>query len=140
MFRMANAKENMLLNVEAQVLMALELDENGKKVRKFFELDLEMKKINLFALSWTLVHPINEKSPIWEMNQKDFNETNAEIFVLINGTNDTFGQNIHSRTSYKHDEVVWDARFLPIFENKCGKTLVKINEINRYETVDENVT
>ncbi|MFC2123987.1 ion channel [Bacteroidota bacterium] len=136
MFRMANAKENMLLNVEAQVLMALELEEGGKKVRKFFELELERRSINLFALSWTVVHPIDDKSPIWKMEQEDFNETNAEIFILINGTNDTFGQTIHSRTSYKFDEVIWDARFVSIFENRKGITYVNLDEIGRYELTD----
>ena len=133
MFRLTNAKTNLLLEVEVKVLLTLTVQENNKKVRKFYDLDLEMSKINMLALSWTVVHPINEESPLFGMDKSTLGETEAEIMVLIMGFNNTLSQNVHSRTSYKHYDLEWGAKFSPIFSNENGDAIVAVNKIGEYK-------
>jgi len=135
MFRLTNAKSNLLLDVGVKVLLTLTLEEKGEKVRKFYDLNLEMSTINLLALSWTVVHPIDEHSPIYTMGKKMLDNSKAEFMVLINGYNDTLSQNVHSRTSYKYYDVEWDAKFVPIFSNENGKAIVAVNKIGEYEKI-----
>jgi len=136
MIRLSNAKTNILLEVEVKVLLVMVVEENGKEVRKFYDLPLEMNKINMLSMTWTVVHPIDETSPLFEMNKGQLEKSRAEFMILIKGINDTLSQAIHSRTSYKSDEIEWDARFTPIFKNSNGVTEVAIDKISEFEKVN----
>ncbi|MCG8310298.1 MAG: ion channel [Cytophagales bacterium] len=136
MLRLSNAKTNLLLDVEAKVLLSITMNEDGKSVRKFYDLPLEMNKINMLALSWTIVHPIDGQSPLRNFDKETFHQSNAEFMVLIKGFNNTLSQNVHSRTSYKHYDVVWDAKFSPIFSNHHGMAVVELDKIGEYKRVN----
>ena len=140
MFRLSNAKSNLLLDVNVKVLLTMTVSENGKPVRKFYDLPLEMKQINMLALSWTIVHPINEDSPLFQMTEKGLNQTKAEFMVLINGFNNTLSQVVHSRTSYKSYDIKWNARFAPIFTNEDGMAVVSLDQIGEFNQVNAQAT
>ncbi len=121
--------------MDVKILLTMKLEENGKKVRKFFQLELERTKINMLALTWTVVHPIDDNSPIKDFSKEDLKDADAEFLVLVNGINDTFSQGIHARTSYKYLDVVWDAKFKPIYQTKNKKTFVRVDQIGEYRSV-----
>ena len=51
--------------------------------------------------------------------------------VLIRGFDDTFSQVVNARTSYRHDEILWDYRFLPAFHNdKDGHLVLDLEKID----------
>ncbi len=135
MFRMSNAKNNLIIDVEVQWLLTMKIEENGKKIRKFYQLDLERTRINMMALTWTVVHPINENSPINGFDRKDLVEADAEFLVLVKGMNDTFSQTIHARTSYKAEDIIWNAKFSNIYHGVNKKTIVRIDQIGQYTQV-----
>jgi inward rectifier potassium channel len=135
MLRLANAKVNMLLNVEVKVLLVMISEEDGKEVRKYYELPLEMTRINILAMSWTVVHPIDESSPLFGMTKEMVIKSKAEFMVLLSGYNDTLSQTIHSRTSYDAHEIEWDAQFVPVFHNRNGITEVSIDKIGDFQKV-----
>lgn len=114
-FRVANRRTNDIINVDAQVMLMFVEICDGKPTRRFEKLELERREILFFALPWTIVHPITESSPLWGKTQQDLERQRMEVIVLIRGFDDTFGQNIHSRFSYRWDEVLWGARFSPAF-------------------------
>lgn len=124
MFRLVNGRSNQLLQVGAQVMFARFVDENGKTVRRFDLLELERKTIAFFPLSWTIVHPIDENSPLFGLTQDDLRESNAEILVLLTATDETFAAVVHTRSSYKWQEVKFDHRFVSIYnEARTGEPI-----------------
>jgi inward rectifier potassium channel len=135
MVRLSNAKTNLLLEVEAKILLSMTINENGELVRKFYNLPLEMRKINMLALSWTVVHPINDQSPLANFSKSDLDKSNAEFVVMISGYNNTLSQQVHSRTSYKFNEVEWNAKFSPIFTNEDGMAVIAVNKIGDYHKI-----
>ena len=135
MVRLSNAKTNLLLEVEAKILLSMTINENGELVRKFYNLPLEMRKINMLPLSWTVVHPINDQSPLANFSKSDLDKSNAEFVVMISGYNNTLSQQVHSRTSYKFYEVEWDAKFSPIFTNEDGMAVIAVNKIGDYHKI-----
>lgn len=137
MVRLANAKTNLLLDVEVKLLLVMNMKENGKEERKFYDLPLEMSKINILALSWTIVHPIDEQSPLKGMNKAALDHSQAEFMVLLNGYNNTLAQSVHARTSYKHYDVIWNAKFAPIFTYQYQKTIVAIDKISSYNKITQ---
>lgn len=137
MFRMGNARKSELIETEAQlILMVNQRDEAGEISRRFYALTLEIKKVSFFSLSWTIVHPLDEQSPLAGFSQQDFLDANVEILVLVKGTDETNHQLAHARRSYFGDEIVWNARFRPVIaRNRKGLPKVLTREIGAYEVV-----
>jgi inward rectifier potassium channel len=113
-FRVANIRRNEMIQVEARVMLT-RLKRDGSGNREFLPLALERDKVVFFPLSWTIVHPIDESSPLWGVTAEDLEAWNAEFLVLFSGIDETFSQTVHTRSSYKPHEVVWGARFTNLF-------------------------
>jgi len=136
MFRIANERNNQLIQVGVQVLLSWIENEGSARVRRFHRLRLERDEVTFFPLTWTIVHPIDEKSPFREGGEEKFRAADSEILVLLSGIDETFSQTVHSRSSYKADEVVWGARFSDIFgERPDGTVVVDLHRIHEYERV-----
>jgi inward rectifier potassium channel len=113
-FRVANVRRNEMIQVEARVMLTrIRLDGSGN--REFLPLRLERDKVVFFPLSWTVVHPIDEESPLWGATPEDLEAWDAEFLILFSGIDETFSQTVYTRSSYKAQEVLWGARFLNLF-------------------------
>jgi inward rectifier potassium channel len=140
MIRIANKRKNELIEVEAAVLMSrVERDPaspEGKGIRKFSTLNLELSRIGILSMTWTIVHPIDESSPMYNMKPEDFEKKNVEWLVMIKCFEETFSQTVHSRSSYKHDELVHGARFKAVTEpGPEGSVIIALDRINDFEKV-----
>jgi inward rectifier potassium channel len=135
MFRLANTKNNDLAEVEAQVLLSLVIYDGQNFTRKYFTLELERKNVNALALSWTLVHPITETSPMFDFTPEMMQEFEAEVLVNIKGFDTTFSQVVYSRTSFHYSTIIWNAKFKPVFkrsEDGAG-TILELDKLNDFE-------
>ena len=132
MFRVANTKQNELIEIEASVVISYNDPETKK--REFDRLPLEISKINFLPLSWTVVHPIDEKSPIYKISKDELMKRDAELIILIKAINDTYSQTVYSRMSYKAFEFEENARFVPIKQEAGanGKISINLTDIHTY--------
>ncbi|HYJ92326.1 MAG TPA: hypothetical protein VEV84_13530, partial [Pyrinomonadaceae bacterium] len=135
MFRLVNVRSNQLLEVKAQVMFARFVNENGKRVRKFDTLSLERRSVTFFPLTWTVVHPIDEGSPLWGCNLEDMRASDAEFLILLTATDETFAAVVHQRSSYKPDEVKFGHKFVSIYNNKPGERISidvrRLSQVNK---------
>ncbi len=139
MFRIVNRRRNEIIGLEAQVLFsAMEPDGRGGKVRRYTALPLERNKVTFFPLSWTVVHPIDDTSPLAGKTPEQLAEAEAEILVLLSGIDEAFEQTVHARSSYRADEIVWNARFRSMFLELDARSQVSvdISRIHEIERVD----
>ena len=134
-FRIANARSSQLIEVQVQVILTKMEMVDGIKVRKFYDLDLERRRVVFFALSWTVVHPIDENSPLRGLNREALLNADAELLILLTGTDETISQTVHSRSSYKADEIVWGARFGNMFMRTDDGGIIGMN-LNRIHNFD----
>ena len=123
-----------MIEVQVQAILTKIERVGGTTVRKFYDLELERQRVVFFALSWTVVHPIDSNSPMWGLTHKDLIDSDAELLVLLIGTDETVSQSVHSRSSYKADEIVWGAKFANMFlrteaEGIVGMNLSRIHDI-----------
>jgi inward rectifier potassium channel len=133
MFKFANARSNQLIEVEVQLTLAILVEENEKLVRKFYPLPLENNKVNMFPLSWTIVHPINEVSPLASfMSEKDMQSNGLEVLINIKAFDDSFAQTVYSRYSYKSEEIVWGAKFPTIFYPENGTVVFDLSRMDEF--------
>ena len=134
MFRFVSYKENHnLTNVEVTVTFGLtETNETAKF--KFYQLPLERNRIDSLPMNWTIVHPIDEDSPLYGFTKEDLGGTDAEIYVLVRGFDDVFSNTVLQRTSYRFDEIIFNAKFGRMYyENEDDTTtIVEINKLDNY--------
>lgn len=119
MFRLVNMRTSQLIEVSAQVLLVRFVVEDAKVARRFELLSLERQKVSFFPLAWTVVHPINEESPLYNVTAEDLKKSDAEILILLTAIDEDFAQTVHTRTSYKPDEIIWNAKFVNMY-NRTG--------------------
>jgi inward rectifier potassium channel len=134
MFRIANERTNQLLEVSATV--TLNRLEGGR--RRFYELALERKRIIFFPLHWVVVHPIDDKSPLANVTYEQFLASDAEILIYLTAVEEDFGQNVHARSSYLGEEVVWGGKFADMYvETDDGSMGVDMRKLHDVEPVPE---
>jgi len=134
-FRIANRRKNEIIQLEAQVLFSsMQSDGRGGLVRRYVLLPLERNRVTFFPLSWTIVHPIDQHSPLAGKTSADLVQTEAEILVLLSGIDETFAQTVHTRSSYRAEEIIFNQRFRSIFAQEQGKRLsVDISRLHEIE-------
>jgi inward rectifier potassium channel len=112
MIRIVNRRRNEIIHLGAQVLFsAMEPDGRGVMVRRYTTLPLERNSVTFFPLFWTIVHPLDEASPLSKKTRDEMIRSEAEILVLLSGTDQASAQTIHTRSSYVASDIVWNARF-----------------------------
>ena len=136
-FRIANERSNQLIQVQATVVLSRLETKNGITFREFHTLQLERDQVMFLPLHLVIVHPIGKKSPLYGVTDEEFNKSDAEFLILLTGVDETFSQTVHSRSSYKHHEVVWGARFKDMFlhgdDDMLGIDMRLIDEIEKAE-------
>ena len=134
MFRIANQRTNQLLEVSA--IVTLNRLEGGR--RRFYELSLERKRITFFPLHWVIVHPIDEASPLANVTEEQFRASDAEVLIALSAVEEDFGQNVHARSSYLAESVVWGARFANMYvDTEDGAMGVDMRQLHAIETIPD---
>jgi len=136
MFRLANLRRNILVDLEIEIIFSYNEMVNGKPQRRFYPLELERKNVSMLTMNWTVVHPITEDSPLSDMTQQELLDSEAAFAILLRAFDDTFSQTVHSRTSYQANEILFGAKFKPIFDRDSdGKIVLDLSRINDHEVV-----
>jgi inward rectifier potassium channel len=104
----------------------------------FYSLQLERSHVDALSTNWTVVHPIDENSPLYNMNARDFESADLEIYVHIDGFDPVYSNTVIKRTSYTFNEIIHNARFKPMYHmSKDGSTtILELNKLNSYDILD----
>jgi inward rectifier potassium channel len=129
-FRVVNARDNQLIELHAKVIFSRFEHVDGRHQRIFTPLSLERESVSFFPLNWTVVHPIDEHSPMFGWTQEKLIESNAEFLILLTAIDETFAQTVHSRSSYAASEVLWNVRFAPMYRNAKGAMELDISRLH----------
>lgn len=138
MFRVANARSSQVIEVEAQLVLAyLDLTRSPPK-RLFNQLSLQLSKINVLSLGWTVVHFIDEDSPLWGLTLQELQEQKIEIMVLLKGFDELYSQTLYSRHSYIFEELILGANFVSMVNvDEDGKTILELQKLNSFLSINE---
>jgi inward rectifier potassium channel len=137
MFRVANSRANVMMEMEANAMMTYLDKHNNQFTRKYYPLKLEIKFIYFFPLPWTIVHPIDEDSPLFGKTENDLEQLEAELLVMIKGFDDSFSQTVITRSSYKYNEIEWDTKFIRAFStDETGETIVDLEKLSETESIN----
>jgi inward rectifier potassium channel len=138
LIRLTPYKNTNFTDAEARITLGMSVDENGKKVNKFYQLDLELSHINALTLSWTLVHPITENSPLFGFTENDFKTNEGEFLIFIKTFDEMFSTTVATKTSYTFDEVIYGAKFEMMYQEneENTKTILNLHKLNSYYKIE----
>lgn len=125
MFRVGNALGNEV--VEADVsLTALteELSPEGHHLHRLRDLKLVRSHQPLFVLSWTVMHRIDESSPLYGVDWTSPDNPITGFLATFTGHDDSYGQTTHARHQYSAGEVQPGRRFVDIIHRHDNKRLL----------------
>ena len=131
MFRTANQRGNQILDAAITLSVARQqTSKEGVSMRRFDELKPVRERTSLFALSWTVMHRIDESSPLFGLTPDTFYDNQLEIIALLNGMDETLADRIYARHSYTPDEILWDRRFVDVISVQNGQRIVDLTRFH----------
>ena len=139
MLRLAPTKSSTISNLKASVTISLNVTEDGVIKNKFLTLPLQISNVMSLALSWTIVHPIDEESPLHGLTKEDILESDAHIMVFVEGFDEGFSNTVVSRTEYLANEIIFEYKFEPMFRynEKERRNELDLKMINRIYKVKD---
>lgn len=131
-------KRHYLTDAKIAVNLVIREMEIDKPVYKFFQLKLERSRVDFFNMNWTIVHPIDEESPLLNFTEADLEPSDLELFVQLTGFDPIFSNAVTKRTSYTYKEVIWGAKFNIMYhESEDGNTtILEVDKLDDYERVE----
>jgi inward rectifier potassium channel len=119
MFRAANLRYNQILEAQMSVtLVRNEISPEGEFMRRFYDLNLVRSRTPIFALSWTVMHVIDETSPLNGATPELLAQQEIEIVVTMTGLDETVSQTVHARHSFIASEILWNMRFVDVLSKR----------------------
>lgn len=136
MFRVTNIRKSLLIDMKAEVSISIRDVLKGDNKRVYYRLPLQLNTINFFPGSWTIVHPIDEESPFSKIDLTRLEEEDFEIIIQLKGFDETFGQTVHSHSSYLSNELVVGAKFRPAYAfDDDGSSFLPVDKFSDYDVV-----
>ena len=115
MVRLANARNNFITNASAKVwVIRPEESREGRRMTRFVPLRLDRDENPIFALTWTLMHIIDEASPLYGMDAEAIVASEMNFVVSISGLDETSAQLVYSRKPYPARSIKVDHEFVDV--------------------------
>jgi inward rectifier potassium channel len=137
MFKIVNQRNNVLLNTKVNAIVTIDSGNGTSGFNKnYFDLKLETDQVNFFPLTWTLVHLVNEDSPLFGIPLEDLIKRHIEIIILVETFDETFSQTIFQKHSYGSTQWLENVKFERNFEaNEKGQVELNVKDLNRVTSV-----
>ena len=140
LFRLANERTTAI--VEATVRAYLIVDEklaNGESMRRVYDLPLLRSTSPVFALSFLVVHPITDTSPLAARTHDMLRDQSANIIVTFTGIDDRLAATVHSRYVYTWEDIEFERRFADLFKNDAatGRRYIDMQPFHETEALQE---
>ena len=139
MFKMVNQRDNVLLKTKVSCTLILNDENSGGLNKKYHRLDLVNDFVLFFPLTWTLVHKMDESSPLHTMTFQELTSRKAELVVFVETYDETYGHSITQKHSYAGDQWLekfkFDMNFSP---NESGQIDLYLNQLNNISPIEES--
>lgn len=138
MLRAANERFNQILEAEVTLTVTKQKrTAEGQMMRRFEDLKVARSRSPLFALTWAIIHVIDEASPLYGETLETMEQEGLQIIVVLSGIDETFAQRIHARYAYLPEDMLWDKRFADVIVyDEDGRRII---DYGRFHDVEDLV-
>ncbi len=141
MFRLMNKRNNVMIQAQINVVLTInKKDEKNLNVlqynREIYDLQLERNHVIYLPTMWTVVHEINQTSPLYQYQDEELKNLDAEIYILASYHEESFSQKVYQVYTYNFSEIIFNCKFVPSYKfDAQGNTLLDHNDLNKTEPV-----
>ena len=115
MFRIANERSNRIVQASVKVSAVLTVvTKEGETMRRLVDLKLQRSDSAMFAITWTVFHPIDASSPLHGLSEKEIAERKIGVVATLIGLDETLSQTVHARNSWDADHILVGRRFVDV--------------------------
>ena len=112
MVRVVNGSLTLLTNAPVRLGVPLpEVSAEGHSFRYVHDLALSNATLLLFALTWTVMHRIDENSPLADYDAEQFVESDARLLLTIEARDHALGTAVHDMRIYMPEEVLFGTHY-----------------------------
>ncbi len=112
MFRVANVRKNQIIEARMKVTLLRDYQTiEGYRYRRMLDLPLKRDTSPFFALSWTVMHSIDEASPFYGMESDDFRTEAMQLVAVLTGIDGTSSSTVYARYDYAPRDILFDHVF-----------------------------
>ena len=134
MVRIGNGRPAVLADAAAKLnILLLETTAEGKQFRHAHELRLQRAHLPVFPLDWTLMHVLDERSPIHGYDRVRAIGADARVFVTLEARDPTLATLVHDIRSYAPEDIRFGMRYAEVITMAEGGTpvadLARIGEL-----------
>ena len=114
-FRVANERTSFITEANAQLwVLAPSMTREQRRLVGFQPLKLTKNENPMFALTWTLFHPIDEQSPLFGLTGDDILSSELNFLVGLSGFDESSAQIVRARHSYASQDLRFDHEFVDV--------------------------
>lgn len=136
MIRLANERLSQIVEATAHMtVIRQETTVEGTKMRRIHDLKLVRDNQPMFRLSWTVMHVIDETSPLFGLNDDDNADPELRIFLSVMGYDASVGQTAHASITFTRDQVVFGARYLDTMTNVGSDLVLDFAKFHEIEAI-----
>jgi len=135
-FRIANERLNQVNEARVHVIMIRTVKtQEGEVFRRQYDLRLQRHETPIFALTWTVIHPIDEQSPLKGLTEQEIRDGDIQIMVHFRGVDETLSQTIYARHVYSADSILRQRVFVDVVrQDRHGRLTVDLKHL--HDTAD----
>jgi inward rectifier potassium channel len=125
MVRAANVRLNVISEATAHLsVMRSETTPEGFAIRRVHDLKLIRHRHPTFILGWSLMHVIDEHSPLFDQTVESLLAARTRLLLAIEGTDDSTMQHMQARHTWSPNQICWDHEFVDVLYEEDGTTHV----------------
>jgi inward rectifier potassium channel len=142
MFRAANERQNVVQDASARLRMLRdEVTAEGYQIRRIVDLPLLRSEHPMFALGWTIMHVIDDASPLHSETADSLSNSKTSFVLSLSGTDENTGQTLMARGEYSSADIRWNSTFHDILEEAPdGSIHVDYSKFNDIEPLADSET
>jgi len=138
MFRLMNSRKSVMIEPEIKVTLSIsEKNDDGEYKRNYYSIKLERDKIMYLPTIWTIVHEIDETSPLHKFSNEEIKNLDAELYILVQYHEESYSQKVYQVISYDFSNLEFDVKFVPSYSfNEDGYTVLDHKKLSEVEELN----
>jgi inward rectifier potassium channel len=135
MVRIANGRTSLLVDGMARFYALIaERSAEGQFYRRIQELALVRARIPIFGLTWTLMHVLDEASPLAGYDQARLRAEDVRLFLAVTVRDPTLAAEVHDMHDYGAQDVVFGMRYADaVTVDPGGRTVADLERVGEIE-------
>lgn len=135
MIRIGNGRAGMLVDATAEVAALIgERSHEGQFFRRVHDMKLSRARLPMFPLTWTLMHEIDQKSPLHGLDAARLAEGDVRLFVAVKARDYVLAAEVYDAKTYAGADIVFGMRYSDAVSlDEQGRTVADLGRLSLIE-------